>query len=173
MRYHDEEWGVPVHEDQRLYEFLVLDGMQAGLSWLTILRKREAFREAFDRFDLRTVASYDEEKIEQLMQNKGIVRNRGKINAAITNARCVLALQGEGITFDDFLWGFVGHRMIRNNPVTFRDIPVTSKESEAMSKALRDRGFKFVGPTICYAFMQAVGMVNDHLTLCYRHDQLR
>jgi len=147
--------------------------MQAGLSWLTILRKRDAFREAFEGFDLEKVASFDEKDIERLLQNKGIVRNRGKIEAAIINARCVIALQKEGMSFDEFLWGFVNGRTIQNEPVTFRDIPAVSKESEAMSKALKERGFKFVGPTICYAFMQAVGMVNDHLTMCYRHDELR
>ncbi|OPY34479.1 MAG: 3-methyl-adenine DNA glycosylase I [Methanomassiliicoccales archaeon PtaU1.Bin124] len=172
-KYHDEEWGVPVHDERKLFEFMVLDGMQAGLSWLTILRKREAFRQAFDDFDLEKVARYDDAKVEELLQNKGIVRNRSKIEAAITNARCILKMRQEGKSFDEFIWSFVGGKTINNNPVSFKDIPAQSKESEAMSKGLRERGFKFVGPTICYAFMQAAGMVNDHLTMCFRHKELK
>ena len=172
IRYHDEEWGVPVHDDRLLFEFMVLDGMQAGLSWLTILRKREAFRLAFDNFEIEKVARYDDAKVQELMGNKDIVRNRGKILAAITNAQRILEMRAEGTSLDEFLWSFVGHRTVQNNARTFKDIPTQSKESEAMSEALRKRGFKFVGPTICYAFMQAAGMVNDHLKMCYRHAEL-
>ncbi len=170
--YHDLEWGVPVHDDRALFEFLTLDSMQAGLSWITILRKREAFREAFDGFDIEKVSRYDQGKVEELLQNRGIVRNRRKIEAAITNAKCVLEVQREHGSFDAFLWGFVDGRTVQNRWRSFKDVPAETPESKRMSKGLRDRGFRFVGPTICYAFMQAVGMVNDHLVMCYRHQEL-
>lgn len=173
LDYHDTEWGVPVRDDDRaLYEKLMLDGFQAGLSWLTILRKREAFREAFDGFDLGKVAAYDEAKIAQLLQNPGIVRHRGKIEAAIGNAQGVLRLQAEGTSFSDFLWSFVGGNVIMNAWQTLGEVPTQTPQSVAMSKALKQRGFRFVGPTICYAFMQAVGMVHDHTTDCFRYGVL-
>ncbi|MCE5295567.1 MAG: DNA-3-methyladenine glycosylase I [Euryarchaeota archaeon] len=171
IEYHDVEWGVPVHDDQRLYEFMILDCMQAGLSWATILHKRAAFRAAFDGFDIETVANYGDDKVQELLQNKGIVRNRMKIQASITNAKCVLAVQSKYGSLDSFLWKFVGGGPIVNNFQSFKEVPTETDESRAMSAALRDEGFKFVGPTICYAFMQAVGMVNDHLVGCYRHEE--
>jgi DNA-3-methyladenine glycosylase I len=170
--YHDREWGVPVHDDRALFEFLTLDSMQAGLSWITILRKREAFREAFDGFDIKKVSRYDQRKIEELLQNQGIIRNRRKIEAAITNAKCVLDVQKENGSFDAYLWGFVDGRTVQNQWRSFKDVPAETPESKRMSDDLRERGFRFVGPTICYAFMQAVGMVNDHLVMCYRHREL-
>ncbi|MFA5314075.1 MAG: DNA-3-methyladenine glycosylase I [Methanomassiliicoccales archaeon] len=172
IEYHDTEWGTPVHDDQKLYEFMILDCMQAGLSWSTILHKRAAFREAFDGFDIRAVSEFDDAKIESLLQNKGIVRNRLKIKASVTNARCVLNVQSKYGSLDSFLWKFVGGRPIVNHFHSFKEVPTETDESRAMSAALRDEGFKFVGPTICYAFMQAVGMVNDHLADCYRHEEL-
>ena len=171
--YHDEEWGVPLHDDRPLFEFLVLEGFQAGLSWLTILRKRENYRNAFDRFDPTVVARYDEEKIGELMQDTGLVRNRLKIRAAIDNARAVLDVQAEFGSYNAYIWQFAGGRPIQNEWRHLKEIPGTSAESEAMSKDLKRRGFRFVGPTICYAFMQAVGMVNDHLVNCFRYRQLR
>ena len=171
VRYHDEDWGVPVHDDQELLEKLILDGAQAGLSWITILRKRENYRQAFDGFDAEKIARYDERKIEELMQNAGIVRNRLKINAAIINARTYLEIREES-TFDRYLWQFVDGKTINNKIKSMDEIPTQSAESVAMSKALQKRGFKFVGPTICYAFMQAVGMVNDHQVSCFRHQQV-
>lgn len=172
VRYHDEDWGVPVHDDQQLLEKLILDGAQAGLSWITILRKRENYREAFDGFDPEKIARYDERKIEELMNNAGIVRNRLKINAAITNAKVFLELQNELGSFDQYLWQFVGGKTINNKIRSMDEIPAQSAESIAMSKALQKRGFKFVGPTICYAFMQAVGMVNDHQVSCFRYKEV-
>ena len=171
VRYHDKDWGVPVHDDQELLEKLILDGAQAGLSWITILRKRENYRQAFDGFDAEKMARYDERKIEELMQNAGIVRNRLKINAAIINARTYLEIREES-TFDYYLWQFVGGKTINNHIQSMDEIPAQSAESVAMSKDLQKRGFKFVGPTICYAFMQAVGMVNDHQVSCFRHQQV-
>lgn len=171
-RYHDEEWGRPVHDDDLLFEFLVLDGAQAGLSWMTILRKREAYREAFDGFDPAKVAVYDEEKLHMLMSNPGIVRNRQKIRAAIVNARVVQEIQAEHGSFDRYLWGFVAGRTIQNRWRSFSEIPSETIESKNMSLALKKRGFQFVGPTVCYAFMQSVGMVNDHLVGCFRHREL-
>jgi DNA-3-methyladenine glycosylase I len=171
VRYHDEDWGVPVHDDRELLEKLILDGAQAGLSWITILRKRDNYREAFDGFDPEKMARYDERKIEELMNNAGIVRNRLKINAAIINARAYLKLREES-TFDQYLWQFVGGKTIRNKIKSLDEIPAQSAESLAMSKDLQKRGFKFVGPTICYAFMQAVGMVNDHQVSCFRYKQV-
>ncbi len=172
IEYHDREWGTPLHDDQKLFEFLILDCFQAGLSWSTILHKRDAFRKAFDDFDIRTVAGYGDDKVQTLLQDKGIVRNRLKIQAAITNARCALEVQVKYGSLDSYLWSFVGVSPIVNQWVKIGDIPAVTKEAEAMSKGLREDRFKFVGPTICYAFMQAVGMVNDHLVECYRHAEL-
>ncbi len=171
IAYHDDEWGVPIHHDQRLFEFLVLEGAQAGLSWSTILKKRSAYRIAFDHFDAAKVANYNERRIAQLLQDPGIVRNILKVNSAVTNARAVLAVQKEFGSFSDYLWRFVNNHTIQNRRQTMRDIPAKTPAAEAMSKDLIRRGFKFVGPTICYAFMQAVGMVNDHLTTCFRFRQ--
>ena len=172
LAYHDEQWGVPVRDDRALFENLMLDGFQAGLSWLTILRKRENFRTAFDGFYPEIIAYYDEAKRAALMEDAGIVRNRAKIAAAIDNAKAIVAMRDAGESFGEFLWGFTGGETIRNRHKSWRDIPPQTAESEAMSKALKARGFRFVGPTICYAFMQAVGMVNDHEVTCFRHDQV-
>ncbi len=172
VAYHDEEWGVPKHDDRRLFEDLVLDGAQAGLSWITILRKRENYRAAFDNFDAQKVAAYGDEKIAQLLANPGIVRNRQKINSAIKNARAFLQVREEFGTFDAYIWQFTGGTTIQNQWQTMSDIPAKTAESEAMSKDLKKRGFSFVGPTICYAFMQAVGMVNDHVTTCFRYHEV-
>jgi len=168
--YHDEEWGVPVHDDHLLFQKLLLDGFQAGLSWRTILHKREAFRKAFQGFDPAVLAAYDEDDVQQLLANPGIVRNQLKIRAAITNAQCYLAnFSAEG-SFDSFLWDFVGGKTRYGSPAaSWAEIPVMTPESEAMSRALKAHGFKFVGPTICYAFMQAVGMADDHLVTCFRY----
>ena len=173
VAYHDMEWGVPVHDDRRLFEFLLLEGAQAGLSWITILRKRDAYREAFDQFDPEAIARYDESKVAALLQNPGIVRNRLKVNAFIRNAQATLRLRDEGSTLDDYLWSFVGGRPIQNTFQSLSEIPAQTDESVAMSKALAKRGFTFVGPTICYAFMQACGMVNDHVVTCYRHAEVQ
>lgn len=170
--YHDEEWGVPVHDDRLLFEMLVLDGAQAGLSWITILRKRENYRQAFDNFDPLVVANYSKRKIEELLANPGIIRNRRKIESAVQNARCFLAVQEEFGSFDAYIWQFVGGRPRQNAWRTLADLPAKTPESEAMSKDLRGRGFSFVGPTICYAFMQAAGMVNDHLVDCFRYTEV-
>ena len=172
IAYHDEEWGVPVHDDRLLFEFLTLEGAQAGLSWTTILRKRENYRRAFDRFDPEIVRRYGEEKVAELLADPGIVRNRLKINAAILNAGNVLRIQQEFGSFDSYIWGFVGGRSQRNAWRSLAEIPTKTPAAEAMSKDLTRRGFKFVGPTICYAFMQAVGMVNDHLVDCFRYVQV-
>jgi DNA-3-methyladenine glycosylase I len=169
LRYHDEEWGVPVHDDRKLFEFLVLEGAQAGLSWITILRKREAYREAFDGFDPERVARYDRRRIERLLKNPGIVRNRLKIESAVTNARAFLAVQDEFGSFDRYLWKFVAGRPIVNRRSSMKAVPARTRESDAMSEDLKKRGFRFVGSTICYAHMQAVGMVNDHTVNCFRH----
>ena len=173
IAYHDQEWGVPVHDDRKLFEFIVLDGAQAGLSWEIILRKREAFRAAFDNFDPRKVARYTPAKIERLLTNPGIVRNRLKVVAAVTNARQFLEVQGEFGTFDQYIWQFVDGQTRHNRWRMPRQIPAHTPQSDAMSKDLRRRGFKFVGTTICYAFMQAAGMVNDHLTGCFRYGELK
>lgn len=167
--YHDREWGVPEHNDQKLFEMLILEGAQAGLSWITILRKRENYRAAFDRFDPVKVAAYDEAKAAELLANPGIVRNRLKVNAAIQNARAFLAVQQKFGSFDAYIWQFVGGQPIRNHWKALSEIPAQTPEAEAMSKDLKKRGFKFVGPTICYAFMQACGLVNDHITDCFRY----
>jgi len=170
--YHDQEWGVPIHSDRKLFEFLTLEGMQAGLSWLTILKKRDNFRSAFDQFDPEKMASYDDKKVTELLQNAGIIRNRLKINAAIQNAKVFLEVQKEYGSFDAYIWQFVGGKSIKNAWKKIQDIPAVTQESEAMSKALQRRGFTFVGATICYAFMQAVGMVNDHVVDCFRYDEI-
>ncbi|MFN3882339.1 MAG: DNA-3-methyladenine glycosylase I [Nitrincola lacisaponensis] len=171
IAYHDQEWGVPVYDDRHLFEMLILEGAQAGLSWITILRKREAYREAFHQFDVERVAAYTDADIERLLANPGIVRNRLKIEAAIRNARGVLAIQAEEGSLSDYLWQFVGGQPIRNHWPDLKSIPAQTPESTNMSRALKKRGFNFVGPTICYAFMQAVGMVNDHEQSCFRYQQ--
>jgi DNA-3-methyladenine glycosylase I len=170
--YHDNEWGVPVHDDRRLFEMLVLDGAQAGLSWLTILRKRENYRIAFDDFDPKKVAGYGKRDISRLLRDEGIVRNRMKIESAIKNAGAFVKVQEEFGTFDGYIWQFVGGKMKVNSWKSLRQIPASTKESDAMSKSLKMRGFTFVGSTICYAFMQAAGLVNDHVTSCYRHSEI-
>jgi DNA-3-methyladenine glycosylase I len=170
--YHDNEWGVPIHDDRRLFEFLVLEGAQAGLSWSTILRKREGYRKAFDNFDARKIARYSKYDLSRLLANPEIIRNRLKINAAITNARAFLQIQEEFGSFDQYIWQFVHGKPIRNTWESLSDIPCNTPESDAISKDLRKRGFKFVGTTICYSFMQAVGMVNDHVVGCFRYDEL-
>jgi DNA-3-methyladenine glycosylase I len=171
--YHDEEWGVPKHDDRRLFEDLVLDGAQAGLSWMTILRKRENYRAAFDNFDPAKVAAYDEAKIEELLGNAGIIRNRQKINSAIKNANAFLEVKEEYGTFDAYIWGFVDGRPIQNNWQSMSQLPAKTELSEAISKDLKKRGFSFVGPTIIYAFIQAVGMVNDHTADCFRYHEVQ
>ncbi len=170
--YHDAEWGVPLHDDRRLFEFLVLEGMQAGLSWLTVLKKREHFRQAFDGFDPERVARYGSAKVRQLLRDPGIIRNRQKIEAAIANARAFLRVQEAFGGFHRFMWRFVDGRPLVNARRRPRDLPATSRESDAMSRALREHGFRFVGSTICYAHMQATGMVNDHLVTCFRYREL-
>lgn len=167
VRYHDEEWGVPVHDDRRLFEFLILEGAQAGLSWITILRKREAYRAAFDDFDPKRVARYDGRRIGRLLKNAGIVRNRLKIESTVTNARAFLAVQREFGRFDRYLWRFVGRRPVANRWSSMKQVPARTAESDALSKDLQKRGFRFVGSTICYAYMQAVGLVNDHTADCF------
>ena len=172
LEYHDKEWGTPLHDDQKLFEFLVLEGFQAGLSWRTVLYKRQNFRAAFDNFDPRLVAAYDEAKIASLLQDPGIIRNKLKVRAAVTNAQAFLALQDEYGTFDEYIWRFVGGAPIQNTIRTLSDYPATSAESDALSADLKKRGFKFVGSTICYAHMQATGMVNDHSLDCSRREEV-
>ena len=172
LEYHDREWGVPVHDDRLLFEFLILEGAQAGLSWATILRKRENYRIAFDNFDYDKVARYSEGKIAELLQDKGIVRNKLKVRAAVVNAQAFLKIQEEYGSFDRYIWRFVNGTPIQNHWQSLAEIPATTAESDAMSRDLKKRGFKFVGSTICYAFMQAVGMVNDHLVDCFRHPEV-
>jgi DNA-3-methyladenine glycosylase I len=172
IAYHDTEWGVPLHDDRALFEFLILEGAQAGLSWITILKKRAAYRKAFDRFDARKIAKYDESKIALLLANDGIVRNRLKIRAAIQNAQSFLAVQKEFGTFDQYIWQFVGGLPRQNRLRRTDQLPARTEQSDAMSKDLGKRGFKFTGSTICYAFMQATGMVNDHLVSCFRYKEL-
>ncbi len=173
IAYHDEEWGVAVHEDRKLFEFLILEGAQAGLSWSTILAKRPAYRKAFDRFDPRRVARYDEAKIAALLANPGIVRNRLKVRAAVRNAQAFLSVQKEFETFDRYIWQFTAGKPRQNRWRRLEEVPARTAESDAMSRDLARRGFTFVGSTICYAFMQATGMVNDHLVGCFRHKELR
>ena len=172
IAYHDAEWGVPLHDDRRLFEFLILEGAQAGLSWELILQKRDSYRDAFDGFDAVKVAAYDDSKVAELLGNPGIVRNRLKVASAIGNARAFLDAQREFGSFDAYIWGFVGGSPVRNAWQSLAEIPAKTSESEAMSKELRRRGFRFVGPTICYAFMQATGMVNDHTTGCFRYGEV-
>ena len=172
IRYHDEEWGVPVHDDRTLFEFLILEGAQAGLSWETILNKRENYRAAFDGFDAERVARYDKRKIAQLLKNEGIVRNRLKLASAVRNAQALLGVQEEFGSFDRYVWQFVDGRPRVNLWKSQRQVPPRTAQSDAMSKALKKRGFNFVGSTICYAFMQAVGMVDDHLVQCFRHGEV-
>lgn len=173
VHYHDTEWGVPQHDDRVLFEFLILEGAQAGLSWSTILQKRENYRQAFDGFDPARMARYSDARIEKLMSNGGIVRNRLKIAAAIQNARSFLAVQKEFGSFDEYIWRFVGGSTLENRWESLSQLPARTPQAEQMSKDLLRRGFKFVGPTICYAFMQAVGLVNDHLVSCFRYQELR
>ncbi len=173
QRYHDDEWGVPLYDDQRLFEFLILEGAQAGLSWITILRKRENYRAALDGFDPRRIAAYGENRIAALLKNPGIVRNRLKVNAAVINARQYLEVQDEFGSFADFLWQFVECRPRQNAWRSLSEVPSSTRESDAMSGELKKRGFKFVGTTICYALMQATGMVNDHMSDCFRHEEIR
>ncbi len=172
IEYHDTEWGVPVHDDRKLFEALVLDGFQAGVSWSIVLNKRENFRKAFHNFDPRRVAKYTDKDVERLLANPGIIRNRLKITAAINNARHFLEVQDEFGSFDKYIWQFTGGKTIRHEFETLKEIPAKTPESDAMSKDLYARGFRFVGSTICYAFMQGIGMVNDHITSCYRHKQV-
>ena len=172
LEYHDKEWGTPIHDNQLLFEFLILEGAQAGLSWNTILGKRENFRNAFDNFDYIKIAKYSEEKVELLMQNEGIIRNRLKINAVISNAKAFLKVKKEFGSFDKYIWKFVNYKTIDNKFKELSEIPSKTEQSEQMSKDLKKRGFKFVGPTICYAFMQAVGMVNDHVSQCFRYKEI-
>ena len=173
LAYHDDEWGVSVHDDRTLFEFLILEGAQAGLSWITILRKRDAYRRAFANFDPAAVAAFDEERIAALLADPGIVRNRLKIRAAVDNARAFLAVQRELGSFNAYVWGFVGGQPIVNQWKSLREVPAETAESRALSADLKRRGFRFVGPTIIYAYMQAVGMVNDHLVTCFRHAPVR
>jgi len=170
--YHDNEWGVPVHDDLKLFEFLVLDAFQAGLSWLIILRKREKFRNAFDNFNPKKIAQYDGGKINELLSDSGIIRNRQKINATIKNAKAFLEVQKEFVSFDSYIWKFVGSKTIKNSWKTDKEIPTKTKESDEMSNDLKKRGFSFVGSTICYAFMQAAGLVNDHTVDCFRYSEV-
>jgi len=173
IAYHDDEWGVPVHDDRLLFEFLVLEGAQAGLSWLTILKKREYYRKAFHFFDYTTIANYTETEVRRLLSDSGIVRNRLKIESAIKNARCVIKIQEEFGSLDSFLWRYVKGIPKQNEWKSIAELPAKTELSEMMSKDLKKRGFNFVGPTICYSFMQAVGMVNDHITDCFRHEEIK
>lgn len=172
VKYHDEEWGVPVHDDRLLFEFLILEGMQAGLSWLTILRKRENFRNAFDGFDVVKVSQYDEQKIASLMQDAGIIRNRQKINAAVSNALAFLEIQSKYGSFDSYIWDFVDGKPIINRWKTLEELPASTPLSDNVSKDLKQKGFKFVGSTIIYAHMQATGMINDHTIDCFRYNEI-
>ncbi len=173
IRYHDEEWGVPVHDDKVHFEFLILEGAQAGLSWSTILKKREGYRKAFAKFDPKKVARFGEAEIEELLQNPRIIRNRLKVNAAVTNARHFLDLQKEYGSFDEYIWNFVGHKTIQNRWKSLKEVPPITPESDAISRDLKKRGFKFVGSTVIYAHMQACGLVNDHLIDCFRHREVK
>jgi DNA-3-methyladenine glycosylase I len=172
IEYHDKEWGVPVHDDRTFFEFLILEGAQAGLSWDTILRKREAYRKAFDNFEPEKVARYSDKKIEKLLQNEGIIRNRLKINSAVYNAKAFLEVQKEFGGFDKYIWGFVGGKPLDNKVKAMSDVPAKTEVSDRLSKDLRARGFNFVGSTIIYAFMQATGMVNDHTRECFRYKEI-
>ncbi len=173
IKYHDEEWGIPAYNDRKLFEMLILEGAQAGLSWITILKKRAHYRKVFDRFDPVKIAQYNKHKINSLMKDPGIIRNRLKIESTISNAQRYLELKAEQGKFSDYLWQFVDGQPIDNNWKSIKQVPASTTESENMSKALKKRGFRFVGPTICYAFMQAVGMVNDHTTDCFCHEKIK
>ena len=173
VAYHDTEWGVPLHDDQKLFEYIVLDGAQAGLSWSTVLRKRENYRRAFHGFDPKRVARYTEKDVQRLLKDDGIIRNRLKIESTITNAKMFLQLRQEFGSFDAYIWQFTGFKTVQHRFRRLAEIPATSEESDAMSRDLKKRGFKFVGSTICYAFMQAAGMVNDHLVQCFRYREVR
>lgn len=172
VKYHDEEWGVPVRDDKTLFEFLLLETFQAGLSWITILRKRENFRKAFDDFNYKKIAKYDQEKIDSLLQDAGIIRNKLKVHAAVSNAKLFMDIQKEFGSFSNYIWGFVNNQPIKNVWKTHKDMPPTSAESDALSKDLKKRGFKFVGSTVVYAHMQATGMVNDHIEGCFRYQEV-
>lgn len=172
IRYHDEEWGVPVHDDKKIFEFLTLEGAQAGLSWFTVLKKRENYREAFDGFDPKKVSKYGSRKVDELLGNAGIIRNRLKINSTVSNAKAFVEVQKEFGSFDSYIWQFVNGKTKKNRWTSMKQIPATSAESDAMSRDLVKRGFKFVGSTICYSHMQATGMVNDHMVSCFRYNQL-
>lgn len=173
IEYHDKEWGVPFHDDKKLFEFIVLETFQAGLSWSTILAKRENFRKAFDNFDYQKIVNYKQDKIDELLKNAGIIRNKLKIHASISNAKSFIKVQKEFGTFDNYIWSFTGGITKINSWNEMSEVPATSNESDVMSKDLKKRGFKFVGSTICYAFMQAAGMVNDHLVSCYRYKEVK
>ena len=170
--YHDKEWGIPVHDDRKLFEFLILEGAQAGLSWLTVLNKRENYRKALDNFDANKISKYNNKKIEELLSNNGIIRNKLKIAATIKNAKTFLEIQKEFGSFDKYIWQFVKYKPIKNSWKSLKQLPPKTKESDEMSKDLKKRGFNFVGSTICYAFMQAVGMVNDHIAGCFRYKKV-
>lgn len=171
IKYHDEEWGIPAHDDQKLFEMLILEGAQAGLSWITVLKKRENYRKAFNNFDAVKISKYSEKKVEKLLENAGIIRNRLKINSTIGNAKAFLNVQKEFGSFDKYIWQFVDHKPIINKFKSMKDLPSKTEISDIMSNDLKKRGFKFVGSTICYAFMQATGMVNDHTTDCFRYNE--
>lgn len=172
IAYHDTEWGVPLHDDRKLFEFMILDAFQAGLSWQIVLRKREGFRKAFANFDAETIATYDDDKIAQLLTDATIIRNRAKVKACVSNARAFLSVQKEFGSFDKYIWQFTDHKTIVNHWNSVSEVPPRSSESDAMSLDLQKRGFKFVGSTICYAFMQAAGMINDHMVNCFRYKEL-
>ncbi|MFA9408313.1 MAG: DNA-3-methyladenine glycosylase I [Candidatus Dadabacteria bacterium] len=171
--YHDKEWGVPVHDDRMHFEMIILDGAQAGLSWITILKRRDSYREAFDNFDAVKVSRYNDKKVEKLLTNPGIIRNRLKVNSAVKNAQAFLKIQKEFGSFDDYIWQFVNHKTIQNKWKKMSELPAKTAESDAMSKDLKKRGFSFVGSTICYAYMQAAGMINDHITNCFRYKEVK
>ncbi|MBD3204833.1 DNA-3-methyladenine glycosylase I [Candidatus Bathyarchaeota archaeon] len=171
--YHDNEWGVPVHDDRTHFEFILLEGVQAGLSWSTVLKRRENYREAFDNFDYEKVAKYDPSDIEELLKNPGLIRNRRKIESHINNARAFLDVRDVYASFDEYIWGFVNHKPEMNSFTSFKEMPTSTEISEIMAKDLKKKGFSFVGPTICYAYMQTVGMVNDHLTHCFRWKEIK
>ncbi len=172
IRYHDEEWGVPVKDDDTLFEFLILETFQAGLSWLTVLNKRENFRKAFDNFDFRKIANYDQDKLDSLLNDPGIIRNKLKVKATVNNARAFIRIREEFGTFSDYIWGFVDHSPIKNSYEHLSELPASTELSDRLSADLKKRGFKFVGSTVVYAHMQATGMVNDHLTTCFRYDEI-
>lgn len=173
IEYHDNEWGNPIYDDQKLFEFLILEGAQAGLSWITILKKRDNYRACFDNFSAEKIANYQQEKLDSLLQNPGIIRNRLKIQAAVSNAKAFIAVQTEWGSFSQYIWHFVANKPIKNSWKNFNEVPTRSVESDSMAKDLKKRGFKFVGSTICYAFMQAVGLVNDHTLDCFRYKQIK